>query len=223
MNSKKAAVLTVFIIFLGVFGVFAQEPQEPAVPSVTATEKTAPKNENEMQWAWGEVTAIDPQAKTVTLKYLDYETDQEKDLVLNIDEKTAFDNIKALEDIKVKDTLSVDYTAGNDGKNTAKSISYEKKDTFPADTAKPADTLTEQPAVNNETSQPVEQQAVTQPAVDQGVTVQPAEVNQVPAAQTQAPVIQEAAPVSTTTAAEAPAAAATQDMQGTQTTTQTQE
>ena len=87
------------------------------------------QNEPEMQWVWGEVTNLDAQNKTVTVKYLDYETDQEKELTLVIDDKTTFENVKSFDEIKLKDAVSVDYMAGQEGKNTAKNISVESPET----------------------------------------------------------------------------------------------
>lgn len=77
------------------------------------------------QWRWGEVVNLDAQNKTLTIKYLDFDTDQEKDLPLIVDESTAYENIKSLEDIQLKDTLSVDFVV-SDSKNIAKNISKEK-------------------------------------------------------------------------------------------------
>lgn len=136
MNSKKFAVLSSFIILITVITLiaFAEEPPAASVnpPAASAEQPAGPKSENETQWAWGEVTSLDYQARTLTLKYLDYETDQEKDLVLTVDEKTAFENIKNFDEIKINYTLSVDYMVGSDGKNIAKNINFEKPDSSPA-------------------------------------------------------------------------------------------
>ncbi len=131
MNSKKFMFLSVFIILIMVIAVIAFA-EEPAVASTSPIVATANQQEAsksaDTQWAWGEVTNLDVQAKTFTLKYLDYETDQEKELILAIDDKTTFENIKSLDEIKIKDTLSIDYVAGADNKNIAKNISLEKPD-----------------------------------------------------------------------------------------------
>ncbi len=136
MNLKKFTVLSGFIILSMVTTLiaFAEEPVTAPTDSaaVPVDQQAAPKSENETQWAWGEVTNVDAQAKTLTLKYLDYETDQEKDLVLTVDEKTVFENIKSLNEIKINDTLSIDYMVGPDGKNIAKNINFEKPDSSPA-------------------------------------------------------------------------------------------
>jgi hypothetical protein len=93
-----------------------------AVPGVIA--ETAA--DIEMQWLWGEAGAIDTQNKALTVKYLDYETDQEKEMPLTVDDKTAFENVASLDEIKVQDTLSIDYIIGADGKNLARNISVER-------------------------------------------------------------------------------------------------
>ena len=129
MNLKRFAVLSVFIILIMVITLiaFAEEsvvaPADPAV--VSFDQQVVSKNGSNTLWAWGEVTNLDAQAKTLILKYLDYETDQEKELVLAVDEKTVFENINSLGEIKIKDTLSIDYTIGADGKNIAKNINFE--------------------------------------------------------------------------------------------------
>ncbi len=132
MGLKKFSVLSGFIIFVlaVTFIAFAEESVEaPAgLTNLSDDQQVTPVDINETQWAWGEVTSLDTQAKTLTLKYLDYETDQEKELVLSVDEKTVFENIKNLDEIKTKDTLSVDYLAEADGKNTVKNINFEKSD-----------------------------------------------------------------------------------------------
>ncbi len=145
MNFKKFALLSGFIILSMVTTLiaFAEEPAAaPAGSAAAAVEQpAAPKSENEIQWAWGEVTNLDAQAKTLTLKHLDYETDQEKDLVLAVDEKTAFENIKSFDEIKINDTLSIDYTVGPGGKNIAKNINFEKPDSSSAAPAQDAENI----------------------------------------------------------------------------------
>jgi hypothetical protein len=95
----------------------------------------------EPQWLWGEVEMINSQAKTVQVKYLDYDTDLEKELTISIDDKTKFENVKGLEEIKPQDTISVDYVVGSNGANLALDISVEKledMDAAPADMPEPA-------------------------------------------------------------------------------------
>jgi len=84
------------------------------------------QNEPEVQWVWGDVVNLDTQNKTLTVKYLDYETDQEKEISINADDKTLFENIKSIDEIKLKDIVSIDYVVSSDGKNVARNISVEK-------------------------------------------------------------------------------------------------
>ena len=75
------------------------------------------------------------------MKYLDYDTDIEKELVIGVDDKTKFENAKGLEEVKAQDTVSVDYLINADGTNRATDISVEKLDdmeAMPADIQEPA-------------------------------------------------------------------------------------
>jgi hypothetical protein len=91
------------------------------------TEESRPAvAEPEVQWLWGEVVSIDAQNNLLLVKYLDYETDSEKEVTIGVDAKTAYENIKSLTDIKPQDNVSIDYVIGQDGKSVAKNISLEK-------------------------------------------------------------------------------------------------
>jgi biopolymer transport protein ExbD len=163
MKLNRMLGVLVLLITITTFIAFAQEPEvsAPATSTMPADLAPAPmQNENNTQWVWGEVTNLDNQAKTLTLKYLDYETDQEKELVLTIDEKTTYENIKSFDEIKVKDTLSVDYATGPEDKNIVKNISLEKPDALPPVPAQP-DTNALQPGGSPEMSTPVSVQPET--------------------------------------------------------------
>lgn len=104
----------------------APEVAAPA-PATQASEPVAPAAvEPDMQWLWGEVKSVDAVNKELTVNYLDYESDAEKEVKILTDDKTNFENTKALADIKVKDTVSVDYVLTPDNKYLAKLISIEK-------------------------------------------------------------------------------------------------
>jgi len=102
----------------------AQEGQD-TVMRQELIQPPAPVDESEMQWVWGEVVSVDAQSKTIAVKYLDYETDQEKDMTINVDDKTLYDNVKSLDGIAPKDTLSIDYIVTADNLNLARNISKE--------------------------------------------------------------------------------------------------
>ena len=175
MDLKKFAFFSGFIVLIMITAViaFAEEPvAAPENPAASPAGQTAaPKIENETQWAWGEVTNLDAQAKTLTLKYLDYETDQEKDLVLTVDEKTVFENIKSFDEIKINDTLSIDYTVGADGKNIARNINFEKPDSAPVAPASVAAAQPAEAAAAGGSSAPASAQAAV-PAAQEVVQAQ---------------------------------------------------
>jgi hypothetical protein len=179
MSLKKMVILSGFAI--GILAttqiVLAQEAAVAPIDSqaVTSDQEVPSPKDNDMQWAWGEVTHLDGQAKTINLKYLDYETDQEKELVLVVDEKTTFENIKDFNELKLNDTLSIDYVLGADNQNIAKNISFERPEASSA------------PAPAQENSQSViPPSGIEQPVAD---AAQPA----APAVPESAPVIQEQA------------------------------
>ena len=95
-----------------------------------AQEKTVSEDpvgtEPEMQWLWGEVVSVDAAKNEIRVKYLDYEADVEKEIALSADDKTTFENVKSLAEIKPQDTVSVDYIVGVQGRNLAKNFSVEK-------------------------------------------------------------------------------------------------
>lgn len=118
MRRKKGFILwlsAAFIIFLSPNFNYAQETH----PAETLIEPEA-------QWLWGEVVSVDADTRQLAIKYFDYETDAEKDITVNTDEKTTFENVKSIIEIKPFDTLSVDYIVSADGKNIATNISVEK-------------------------------------------------------------------------------------------------
>ncbi|MDD2679327.1 MAG: hypothetical protein PHO03_00795 [Candidatus Omnitrophica bacterium] len=124
MESKAAASLIIagLLILLNAGLAFSEEQPEAQAPALAASQE---KNEPDTQWVWGEVVSVDAQNKTLTLRYLDYDTDEEKELAITVDNLTGYENIKSLEEIKQKDSVSIDYIS-SDGKNTARSISLEK-------------------------------------------------------------------------------------------------
>ncbi|MDP3731414.1 MAG: hypothetical protein Q8R31_00065, partial [Candidatus Omnitrophota bacterium] len=111
----------------------AEKPLAQEVPS-----------EPETQWVWGDVVSVDTAAKKILVKYLDYETDTEKEININVDDKTTYENVKSIDEIKPQDTLSVDYMVSPDGSNIARNISVEKPE---GTEALPEETPKEEPKV----------------------------------------------------------------------------
>jgi len=205
MNLTKTIVLSGFtvVVMLITQFIFAQESAVTTAPDqtvITSNQPASSPKETDLQWAWGEVTNLDNQAKTITLKYLDYEIDQEKEMVLAVDEKTTFENIKDFNELKLKDTLSIDYIVGADNLNIAKHVSFEKPDisssvapeTAVPDLAQPAaqsETPVDSSIAAKETSAPVEPTAAPAPveSVSAPASVEPAAV---PAASEPVPAVQ---------------------------------
>ena len=82
--------------------------------------------DSEMQWLWGEAVTVDIEKKEILVRYQDYDTDEEKEMTIAVNDKTGFENVRSLAQIQPQDTLSIDYKVNADGKNTAKNISVEK-------------------------------------------------------------------------------------------------
>ena len=120
MKTFKGLLLGIIALFIVISLVFAQDEATPSA----ATEPGL--NNSDMQWVWGEVVNIDTQNKTMVIRYLDYEADQEKEITIGADDKTTYEGIKFLDEIKPKDVLSIDYINAQDGKSIAKNISLEK-------------------------------------------------------------------------------------------------
>lgn len=149
---RKSKWLVVGGMFLSIFFLGAalaadtNTTQAQAVPSDVASSTTGQPSEPaaavavepDMQWLWGEVKSVDAANKELTVNYLDYESDGEKEVKILTDEKTNFENIKALGDIKVKDTVSVDYILTPDNKYLAKLISIEKPEEMASQAPAPA-------------------------------------------------------------------------------------
>jgi hypothetical protein len=118
--------------------------QEKTAPQEVATEKLQnPAVEaSDTLWLWGEVINLSIESNQITVRYLDYDTDNEKEITLTTNEKTSYDNVPSLSNIKPQDTVSVDYYLGPGDKYFAKNISVEKPDEL----ANPPQEETEQKA-----------------------------------------------------------------------------
>jgi len=99
--------------------------QEQAAEKPLAQE--AP-SEPETLWIWGDVASVDAAAKKILVKYLDYETDSEKEINIVVDDKTTYENVESVGKIKPQDILTVDYIINPDGNNIARNISVEKSE-----------------------------------------------------------------------------------------------
>lgn len=116
MKGKISLILgmTFSLIFISAGLLFSQEQEIPS------------QSEADIQWVWGEVASLDLTTKQMVVKYLDYETDGEKEMSIIVDDKTIYENVKSIEEIKSLDIVSVDYIIDPKGANIARNISVEK-------------------------------------------------------------------------------------------------
>jgi len=124
---KRAIIFGAIFFSLGV-GLCQAQPQgaEPVIKEDVVPSESAVANEIDIQWKWGEVVSVDTANKEIIVTYLDYDTDEEKQIKIATDSNTVFENAQSIADIKTKDIVSVDYIARVDGKNIAQNISVEK-------------------------------------------------------------------------------------------------
>jgi len=108
---------------------FAQEGQL-SQQAASSPEVSTPAKPVLAEWLYGEVNSVDIAGKALTLTYLDYDTDIEKQATVYADAKTIFENVKSIEEIKPQDMVSIDYVIGADNRNAAVSISVEKPESM---------------------------------------------------------------------------------------------
>lgn len=131
-------VISVTLFLSGNIFSFAQDINQAEVVSPEAKEAeelAAPEAENKidaiaseenLEWVWGDVVSVDTAGNKFTVKYPDYETDAEKEIIFCVDEKTIFENAQSLGEIQPQDSASVDYFIDTGAKNIARLVSVEK-------------------------------------------------------------------------------------------------
>jgi|GEM_PF-3511913 len=117
MDWRRGLSIVVLVSSIVIFGrvVFAQQDWAGDISAVP-----------DVQWLWGEVVSLDTAKGEVVVRFLDYETEQDKEVSIAVDEKTTYENVNSLAQIKIADTVSVDYVVDKDARNVAKNISVEK-------------------------------------------------------------------------------------------------
>ncbi len=106
----------------------AREPvsQAQEMEISQAADSSYALNNLDTQWLWGEVSYLDIPNNKITINYFDYETDSEKSEKVSVDGNTKYENIKSLNEIKLNDAISIDYTISPDGRHIAKNIRIER-------------------------------------------------------------------------------------------------
>ena len=108
-------------------------------PEVAQEEKP---QEKATEWIWGEVVSVDPQNKQMAIKHLDYESYEEVQVTLKVDEKTQFENVADLSEVKAGDHISVDYQV-KDGSHIAEFIVVEREEISPEEETVPESAVSE--------------------------------------------------------------------------------
>lgn len=141
MRYLVGLLVSLFLIFMNFGLVYSQE----AIVKEKALQET--ESEPEIQWVWAEVVSVDAQKNEIAVKYFDYEVDEEKNMVISVDNKTTYENINSISELKLGNSLSIDFVAGPEGKNIARNISVEKPESSQPEpeaiTPKKSDTIQE--------------------------------------------------------------------------------
>lgn len=81
------------------------------------------QEEEELDYSWGKVSSVSSNQLVVT-EY-DYDSDEEVDVTYTVDPKAELKNVESLKDIKVGDSVDIEYVVIG-GKKVAKIITVEK-------------------------------------------------------------------------------------------------
>lgn len=121
MRGKRTLILILTLALIVTSKVVSFSQEEEIKP-----EQAVASQQPQTQWLWGEVISLDAQNKSLVVKYFDYESETEKEIPVSADENTVYEGVKSFEEIKLKDTVSVDYVVAAEGKNIAENISVEQ-------------------------------------------------------------------------------------------------
>ncbi|RKY33094.1 MAG: hypothetical protein DRP74_00890 [Candidatus Omnitrophota bacterium] len=99
---------------------------ESGIESVEEDTGIEAEPDSDTLWLWGEILAVNPEKKELKIKYLDYDSYNEKETLVIINEDTTYENVNSFDEIKPQDTISLDYITDSSGVNIAKNISVER-------------------------------------------------------------------------------------------------
>jgi len=77
-------------------------------------------------WILRDVVSLDLENNQLILNYIDYNTDEEKEITIGVDIDTSYENVSNFTDIKVGDVAAVDYKVTPQGETIALIISVER-------------------------------------------------------------------------------------------------
>jgi Cu/Ag efflux protein CusF len=135
-----------------------------------AGQEAAPAEAKPIEWVWGEVISVDAGNKQIVLKHLDYDTYEEVQTTLNVGDKTLFENVAALEEIRAGNHLTADFKVVA-GSNIADLVVVEKG--VQEDSAEPETAVETETAGEPEIVVAPETEVAPQTAVAPETTVAP--------------------------------------------------
>ncbi|MEW6074902.1 MAG: hypothetical protein AB1530_01200 [Candidatus Omnitrophota bacterium] len=105
--------------------------EEPSIEAPAVSEAAMPQEPlqapdgSQAQWILGKVVLLDVANNSLTVHYVDYDTNSEEDIVFITDQNTIYENAQSLAGLKPNDTVSIDYRIV-DGKNIARVVGIER-------------------------------------------------------------------------------------------------
>lgn len=127
-------VLAVFLMLNIYAGRLWAEEGGAAMPDAPATTETAGSPApaaDEMEYSFGEVKSIST-SQLVLLEY-DYLTDKESDVTYSVDPAVTYENAKSIDEIKVGDSIEIDYINQGQSKVVKTIILEKEEDAFAGD------------------------------------------------------------------------------------------
>ncbi len=107
---------------------FGQEEVTPSGEGEGSRENAAIA---QMQWLWGEVVSLDPGTNQMLVRFVNYETSSEQEIIMNVDTQTVYEGVKSIYDIKASDAVTIDYIVTTEGENIARNVSVETRQESP--------------------------------------------------------------------------------------------
>ncbi|MDD5565291.1 MAG: hypothetical protein PHG31_00130 [Candidatus Omnitrophica bacterium] len=112
--------------------------EEASIEAPAVSEAAMPQEPLQTQWILGKVVLLDVANNSLTVHYVDYDTNSEQDLVFVVDQNTVYENAQSLAGLRPNDTVSIDYRI-IDGKNIARVVGIERVEEESAPLSLPRD------------------------------------------------------------------------------------
>lgn len=125
---RYAMMLAAAAVVLGVSPSCSYSQQGVAEnPAPASVAVAAPADETSI---YGEVQSVSGEAGSMTVQYYDYDSDEERSVVIVTDAGTKLENVAGVGEIKKGDWVDVTYVSAGSG-NLARSVFVEKEEEIP--------------------------------------------------------------------------------------------